>query len=126
VGALTTAAAAGRAFGAPAVQPPPPHLIIEDSRYAESAAFAAQAGAPVFRIDGDVTALWYERLDRDWRTRQSVVAGLTGADALFCLERLAMDRGLRAVFKVERQPASGERPALVHWIIAPKPRGAGA
>lgn len=97
------------------------HVIVADRRFAESRAFAAEAarsGQRIAWIDGDVTDLWYDELDGLWRRKRAAIAGLTAYGAFFCLERLAMDRGLRVAFKQEL-PAS-----LYNWVIAPK--GAGA
>ena len=117
------AVAAGLGFGAArsaTVAPgeaAPFHMIIVDRRFAESRACAAKAarvGQRVAWIDGDITDLWYDELDHLWRREQAAIAGLTGYGAFFCLERLAMDRGMRVVFK-RQQP-----PSLYRWVIAPK------
>jgi hypothetical protein len=54
-------------------------------------------GASVHEIDADVTSLWYEHLDRQWRTRPVAISGMTLRPALFCLEQLALTHGLRVV-----------------------------
>ena len=63
-------------------------------------------------VDGDMTNLWYDTLDLRWREPGFVVAGRTGADALFVLEQLAWSRGRRVTFRREE----GE---VVHWVISP-------
>ncbi len=92
-------------------------LWVGDDRFA----FAAPAIQPaaVTLLGGDVTALWTGTLDAAWRKRGFVVAGLTGADALFVLEQLAWQHGRRAVERSVMLPASHGCPALVRWIIAP-------
>ncbi len=75
-----------------------------DTLNAAAAAFSAEAGRwgiPVCVIDGDVTALWYEDLQPLWRKQPMPIAGLTARPALFCLERLAWDHGMRVVFHAE-------------------------
>lgn len=75
-------------------------------------------GAPIHHIDGDVTRLWYDRLDAAWRRPGFVLAGVTQADALFVLEHLAWDYRRRVV---ERRPLLGAdgREEAISWIIAP-------
>lgn len=72
-----------------------------------------------YRIEGDVTALWYETLDPLWRKPGFVLGGITGRDALFVLETLAPDRGRRVVSRKVLPPAEGEREGPVSWVIAP-------
>jgi hypothetical protein len=88
-----------------------PSLVVAETRNAAAAAFAAEAGKwgiPVRAIDGDVTALWYDELHALWRAGPVPIAGLTAGPALFCLERLAWDHGMRVVYHAEhRQRADG-------------------
>lgn len=77
-------------------------------------------GPEIWRIDGDVTGLYYHRLDRIWRQPGFVLAGITGADALFVLGTLAGGYGRRVVSRRdlgERGQGGGGAP--VAWIIAP-------
>ena len=81
-----------------------PELVISDARFAACRRFgnaAEQAGAAHHAIDGDMTALWFEHLDPQWRKGPTVIAGLTARQPLFVLERLAWDRGMRVVLRVE-------------------------
>lgn len=119
-------AAAGSALGAsvaqaaPAFHVPPLYKVVADTRFADSRAFAAEAAHAGHRVawtNGDVTKLWYDELDLLWRGDKSALAGLTEYGAFFCLERLALDRGLRVVFKAEhRRLASG---ATAHAVAGP-------
>ena len=97
------------------------HKVIVDTRFAESRDFAAEAlraGQRITWIDRDVTSLWYDDLDLRWRDDKAAIAGLTEYGAFFCLERLAIDRGLRTVFKGEhRLMDSG---AASHSITGPE------
>jgi hypothetical protein len=114
----------------------PKVMVVADTRFAESTAFAleaAKSGHRLAMVDGDVTALWYGTLDQLWRNELIPIAGLTGSDVLFCLERLAMDRGLRVVFKGEHRRFGNDRlsraitapPPLVSWAIAARRNAAG-
>ncbi len=81
-----------------------PVKVVFDEGFAESRAFAKAARALGMRthgISGDVTALWYDDLYHRWRGGPAVIAGLTGASGLFCLERLAWDASHRVVLRVE-------------------------
>jgi hypothetical protein len=91
--------------------------LVIDSRHAEARAFGARAGqwgAPLRTIEGDITDLWAGELDARWQSNPATVAGLTERPALFLLERLAWDRGLRVVFEAEHRPTGGGR---VHKVV---------
>ncbi len=124
--AAGAAAAAGSALGAsvaraaPGLGGPPLYKVVADTRFADSRAFAAEAARAGQRIawtEGDVTKLWYDELDLLWRGDKAALAGLTDHAAFFCLERLALDRGLRTAFKAEhRRTPSG---AVAHAVAGP-------
>ena len=118
VSAATVALAAGTATAAPMSAA---GMIVADRRIAESAAFATEAarsGGRVAWISGDITEVWYDELDPLWHREKTIVAGLTAYGVFFCLERLAMDRGLRVAFRGEhRRLRSG---ALQHAIHGPE------
>jgi hypothetical protein len=96
-------------------------MIVADSRFAASRDFAVEAartGGRIVWIDGDITDLWYDELDLLWRRERNALSGMTEYGAFFCLERLALDRGLRVVFKGEhRNSASG---IVMHTIAGPE------
>jgi len=120
VAAAGSALGAGAARAAPGPGGLPLYKVVADTRFADSRAFAAEAAHAGQRIawtDGDVTRLWYHELDLLWRNDKAALAGLTEHAAFFCLERLALDRGLRVVFKGEhRRLASG---ATAHAVAGP-------
>lgn len=92
------------------------HRIIYDTRFAESRAFGAEAarlGHSVVRMDGDVTRVWRDDLAVLWRRTPRAIAGMTAPDALFCIEQLAYDAGLRAVLRIDHR-VTGE--TAVHRI----------
>jgi hypothetical protein len=95
----------------------PLYKVIFDERFPASVAFADQArreGLPVHGIRGDITALWFHDLDLRWKQGPAAIAGLTDANALFCLDLLARDKAMRVVSREERP---GD---LVAWVIAPR------
>ena len=70
----------------------PIYKVIFDNRYAVARVFAKDienAGGKTYGIDGDVTSLWYHDLHHRWKKGPAAIAGLTDANALFCLEQLA-------------------------------------
>src|SRR5690606_26367707 len=104
---------------------------IIDSRHPDARYFGAQArslGAAQRVIEGDITDLWQHELLALWRAKPAAVAGLTEGPALFLLERLAWDHGLRVVFEAEHiQDAHGNTthrvvrsasPELAHILAA--------
>jgi hypothetical protein len=95
-----------RAYRAPPALPTPDkpglQLAVIDARFAAGHVFAAgmhERSVPVADYLGDVTGVWYERLDPVWRHVPVAVGGLTTAGALFCLEHLARDHGLRVIYR---------------------------
>jgi len=75
-----------------------------DERFEPCRVFGAEfarAGVPTSAIRGDVAKLWYEDLRAALSKRRAPVAGLTNRTALFCLEELARDVGMRVVLRVD-------------------------
>lgn len=86
------------------------HKVIFDTRFPESRAFAERAGklgAPVHGIKADITPLWLTDLHGRWQKSPAAIAGVTAPAALFCLERLAWDHGMRVVFHAEHRYVLG-------------------
>ena len=125
------------------------YKVIHDTRYLHSTELAhflrdrwvrefrqsTLAAVPLQAVTGNVTALWYNELQPLWLKQQGrqqhvqqqqgqqqvlALAGTTGADVLFCLERLAWDAGMRVLLREEHVQDAGEHPqeALVSWVIA--------
>ncbi len=91
-----------------------------DERFAECRAFAAElsrAGVLTSGIQGDVARLWYGELRADLREDRWQVAGLTDRAALFCLEELARDVGMRVIFRVDHLVA--ENGHAQHTAVGP-------
>ncbi len=109
IGAATVAGALINlpAFGRD-VSPGRAHIAFQraifDERFAECRGFAAELhGAGVFTsgIRGDVAGLWYDDLRVHLSENRLPVAGLTDRAALFCLEELARDVGMRVIFRAD-------------------------
>src|SRR5688500_16549070 len=116
--ALSAAPFAGRASFAGAHTPAAFAAVIYDVRHIEACDFGARAkplGATVREIEGDITDLWQHELLGRWKTAPAAVAGLTERPALFLLERLAWEHGLRVVFEAEHAPDGHGN--TVHTII---------
>lgn len=97
-----------------------PQAILSDSRFPASRSFGLQAarmGLPHFVNSGDITAIWSRHLDPLWREGQAMVMGLTSAEQLFCLERLAWDRDMRVVLRA--QHVAEHNGSISHRIEAP-------
>ena len=116
--ALSAAPLAGRAAFADGRERVMLDAVIFDSRHAEARDFGTRAsflGAPLRAIEGDVTDLWQNELLSLWREAPAAIAGLTERPALFLLERLAWDHGLRVVFEAEHAPS--EHGLAAHRVL---------
>jgi hypothetical protein len=128
--AASAAATGALSLGASAATSPessqPIELFVFDRRFADARAAAARRaanGVETTGFAGDLTQLWYDRLDLHWRRAPMTLAGVTTAGGLFVLETLAADRGMRVVERSELPAdASGGEP-LYSWTIAPRARG---
>ena len=98
-----------------------PKGAVFDQGFSEGRAFADAArnlGIKTHAISGDVTSLWYNDLYFQWQRGSAVIAGLTGASALFCLEKLAWDAGHRVVLRVDHTQAPNG--GVQHTFLAPR------
>jgi hypothetical protein len=80
------------------------HRAVFDERFTECRGFADElqnAGVVTSPIRGDVAELWYGDLRAYLRENCLPVAGLTDRAALFCLEELARDVGMRVIFRAD-------------------------
>jgi hypothetical protein len=80
------------------------HRAVFDERFAECRGFAAElrsAGVFTSAIRGDVAGLWYHDLRLHLSESRLPFAGLTDRPALFCLEELARDVGMRVIFRAD-------------------------
>ncbi|MFO7286634.1 MAG: twin-arginine translocation signal domain-containing protein [Gammaproteobacteria bacterium] len=92
--------------------------LLIDTRYVRELVDRVYASR-IHACDGDVTRVWFETLDPAWRKPGFVVAGITGDDVLFVLERLAWDRGRRVVARNDLAPRGADGRSVASWIIAP-------
>jgi hypothetical protein len=86
------------------------YKVLYDTRFAASVAFARRAAARGFAVHamtGDMTRFWYDDLYHRWRQEPVAIAGLTAHGALFCLERLGWEQGMRVVYRGEHAAAPG-------------------
>jgi hypothetical protein len=112
----TTAGAVG------ASRPTKLHRVIYDDRYAEGRRFAevvAAHGVPTRALDdGDITRFWCEELETLWKGEAVAIAGFTQFGPMFVVERLALERGMHLVLRVEhRGRADG---TLEHSLRGPR------
>ncbi|MNF76181.1 hypothetical protein D3C85_782580 [compost metagenome] len=94
--------------------------IVSDARFSASNSFGSHAkvlGVPLLVSSGDITKLWLKHLDPLWREGTASVMGLTTQEQLFCLERLAWDRGMKVLLRIEHNAAVEGR--IAHSIVAP-------
>lgn len=81
--------------------------VLYDHRHREARAFrarAAQLHAPIHGTpDGDITDLWQHYLREAWGAKPMALAGLTERPALFMLEQLAWEHGMRVFFQAEHE-----------------------
>ncbi len=96
----------------------PLYAAIFDERFADAVRFGGEAaglGLPARGFPGDVTNIWYTELHPLWKRQTQPLAGLTAYAALFCLERLAWDHGMRVVYHGEHTLlANGEVEHVLH------------
>ena len=107
--------------------------FVFDARFAEASDVAAQIeglGVSLAPFAGDLTELWYEELDLHWKQAPMALAGVTTQEGLFVLETLALDRGMRVVFRGEHGVAREGKvthtlsgPAALLAQISPLPAG---
>jgi hypothetical protein len=111
--------ASSAVLGEPAATPL--YKVVFDERFAASIAFSREVGAlgaATHGIKGDITDLWFHDLYARWKQGPAAIAGLTGHGAIFCLERLAWDQGMRVVFRGEHKHLPGGQ--IEHALSGPE------
>jgi hypothetical protein len=101
----------------------PIYKFIYDRRFSAARIFGAAAErahstAGTVAIDGDITALWSRDLRHRWSTVGGMIAGMTTARTLFCLEQLARDHWMRVVIRAEHAIPGKE---IAHRLTASEP-----
>jgi hypothetical protein len=89
---------------------PAAHLsVLYDHRHEAARAFrlrAARWDAPIAgTLDGDITELWQNYYRVVWQKKPAALAGLTERPALFLLEQLGWQHGMRVFFQAAHEPA---------------------
>ena len=110
-----------QAAHAKALEHPSLYRVLFDQRFAASRDFGREAqrrGQNVQGFHGDITNVWFHDLHPRWQQGAVAIAGLTAHGALFCLERLGWDVGMRVIHRAE-QRYEGHEP-LFSWVIAPR------
>jgi len=87
---------------------PVAHLsVLYDHRHQAARAFSLRAArwdAPIAgTLDGDITELWQNYYSIAWKKQPAVVAGLTERPALFLLEQLSWQHGMRVFSQAEHE-----------------------
>jgi hypothetical protein len=96
--------------------------VVFDERFTDARAFAAVAqrrSVATSAIDGSIHDLWYHDLYYRWRDEKSPIAGITDHRALFLLEMMAADAGMRVVHRIHHHESKG---AFAHRIFGPLER----
>lgn len=103
--------------GLMAQQDRPLHLLYETKAadYGWQHGLAGETFDVVHLIDGDVTAVWYEKLHPLWSKQAILTAGLTRESEFFVIKTLARDYDYIVVKEM-----MVEEPHLVSWLLAPK------
>lgn len=103
----------------------PVEMVVYDTRFSTSLAYADRAralGVATRAIAGDMTRLWYDEIHHLWQTRPAPIAGVTTHGVMFCFAELARDVRMRVVEKTEHPRRVPDEPALYTWVIAPAAR----
>lgn len=98
----------------------PLSLVVYDTRFPESVAFAERCAALGLRtraIEADMTRLWYDEIYHRWQEGPQPIAGLTAHGAMFCFAELARDVRMRLVFRAEHQ--LGRDGLMAHDVNGP-------
>ena len=89
----------------------PLHDVIVEMSSPLALAFRAAAvelGLEAHGIHDDITDLWYNKLDRQWRSTPTTLAGITFSTSLFCLDMFARDYGMCVRFQaLHNETANG-------------------
>jgi len=91
--------------------------IFFDPRRAHALAFGEtvrQLGVPTHALSGDIDDRCYEDLQRRWRIARTPLAGITDFRALFLLQMMASDAGLRPVLRIHH---CGHGASMVHEVF---------
>ena len=88
----------------------PLYKVLFDERFSTCVRFAKEAGRRALAtqaIRGDITKFWYDDLYHRWKRGAVAIAGMTAPGAIFCLETLARDAGMRMALRVDHRVTRG-------------------
>ena len=80
--------------------------FVFDVRFAESYDLGQAVAGTGVQISGfadDLMSLWYDDLDLRWKDAPMAIGGITLPEALFVFETLAMDRGMRLIYRGDHE-----------------------
>ena len=100
----------------------PLQRIVFDEGFADARLFAEEARRRSVRtsaIDDSIHDLWYHDLYYHWREGKAPIAGITDHRALFLLEMMAADAGMRVVHRIHHHESNG---IYAHRIFGPLAR----
>jgi hypothetical protein len=73
---------------------------------------------PTQAIRGDITEVWFSDLYYRWKQAPAAIAGMTAPGAIFCLEMLARDAGMRMALRIDHRRPAGDR--IEHEFAGPE------
>jgi hypothetical protein len=95
--------------------------VLSDIRHPEARAFnrrAAHLNAPIHPLrDGDITEIWQNYFSVAWKDKPRALVGLTERPALFMLESLSWEHGMRVFFHAEHEPTSAASLSARHTVL---------
>lgn len=86
--------------------------VLYDHRHLAARGFrlrAAQWHIPIHGMHGDITDLWQNFFSVVWKSNPTPLAGLTERPALFLLEQLGFQHGMRVLFQAEHESTGENR-----------------
>lgn len=99
----------------------PLYRVYFDERFPACAAFAdemSRRALPTQAIRGDITEVWFGDLYYRWKKAPEAIAGMTAPGAIFCLEMLARDAGMRTALRIDHRRLAGGR--VEHEFAGPE------
>jgi len=92
-----------------------------DERFPPCAAFADEMkrrALPTQAIRGDITDVWFSDLYYRWKQGPAAIAGMTAPGAIFCLDMLARDAGMRVALRIDHRRLADGR--IEHEFAGPE------
>jgi hypothetical protein len=102
-------------------QAEPLYKVFFDERFPACAAFADEMkrrSITARAIRGDITEVWFSDLYYRWKQGPAAIAGMTAPGAIFCLEMLARDAGMRVALRIDHRWLAGG--GIEHQFAGPR------